>query len=294
MTDAVSDLTPDVLRTFLEHINTDHNAELLDIALLLGAPRMSTHANLIALDGSGFTVKISGEGFEETLEHRFAQPITDAVSLRQALVDLMERTQPAASALPALDADALEAVIMARRSYPLEKLKPDPVPRAMLERCVNAARFAPNHGRTHPFRFVVISGERSKQRLCDAALAALPLAMPDHQPSWADTYRQMFLHAPAWIAIGMTPRREKPMPEWEELAAVSMAVQNLHLMAQAQGLGGLWVSGRLCTHASLAAHFGWGDTPDRLLGLFYLGFAKQSLAPRKYAALEDIVRWSED
>ena len=32
------------------------------------------------------------------------------------------------------------------------------------------------------------------------------------------------------------------MPEWEELAATSASVQNLHLMATAEGVAGYWTS----------------------------------------------------
>jgi nitroreductase len=160
-------------------------------------------------------------------------------------------------------------------------------------RCLDAARHAPSHGRTNPFRYVVISGQEAKERLWARAQAVLPEAIPDQPQSLVQAYRKLFLKAPVWIALGMVPRREKPKPEWEELAAVSMAAQNLHLMAAAQGLGGLWASGPLFTHPRLAEYFGWHQPPDRLLGLFYLGYARRALAPRKYASLETIVRWEE-
>ncbi len=187
--------------------------------------------------------------------------------------------------------DALEQIIIGRRSYPMDKLESRPIPKALLERCVNAARFAPNHGRTNPFRFMIITGETAKEALLARFLEIIrKLEMP---ASYDKIYTDMIAAAPAWIAIGMTPRLEKPMPEWEELAAVSMAVQNFHLMAEAQGLGGLWLSGRVSTHPDLATDFGWADAPNKLLGLFYMGFVKHALKPRVYPNLEDIATWRE-
>ena len=39
--------------------------------------------------------------------------------------------------------------------------------------------------------------------------------------------RDRALLAPAWISIGMEPDAVQYMPEWEEISAVAMAVQNI-------------------------------------------------------------------
>ncbi|RIH87211.1 putative NAD(P)H nitroreductase YdjA [Meiothermus luteus] len=289
-----TDLTPERLSAYLEHINDDHAEELLATIKALGGPEWAEGAEMTALGPEGFTALVWDGEQSARFEHRFAEPARDALHLREMLVALMSRPQPAHRPYPSFDADALEAIIRGRRSYGVQALKPDPVPRALIERCLDAARYAPNNGRTHPFRFVVITGPEAKQRLWAKVQEVFPKALPGYEPRWLESYRKLIFGAPVWIAIGMQPRRERPMPEWEELAAVSMAVQNLHLMAAAQGLGGLWASGPVATHPDLAAYFGWAEPPDRLLGLFYMGFAKRALAPRKYPSLESLVRWEED
>ncbi len=120
----------------------------------------------------------------------------------------------------------------------------------------------------------------------------MPLIHQNPTEKSLEAIRNLILNAPVWIAIGFTPRQEKPMPEWEELAAVSMAAQNIHLMAQAQGLGALWKSGAVWTHPELAKHFGWA-APNKLLGFYFMGYPKANPQPRTHIALEEIVVWQE-
>jgi nitroreductase len=288
----MSELTPEYFAGVLAHVNEDHSAELL-AACQAGGAVWASHAELCRLDTDGLTVQLSKESRSEEFNFTFPKPATDALEIRQSLIAFMRQGEALVvnSPLTQYNPDALEQIIIGRRSYPLDKLDSRPIPKAMLERCVSAARYAPNHGRTHPFRFVVMTGETAKEALLARYLSVIQkLEMP---VSYKKIYTEMVAAAPAWIAIGMTPRIEKPMPEWEELAAVSMAVQNLHLMAEAQGLGGLWLSGRISTHPDLATDFGWSEAPNKLLGLFYMGFVKHALKPRAYPNVEDISTWRE-
>ena len=74
-------------------------------------------------------------------------------------------------------------------------------------------------------------------------------------------------------------RVDKRLPEWEEICAVAMSVQNMHLMATALGgnVGGFWSSHTWCRHArdsqEIKKHFGglMEDPEDRVLGAFVLG-----------------------
>lgn len=62
------------------------------------------------------------------------------------------------------------------------------------------------------------------------------------------------------------------MPEWEELAATATAVQNMHLMATALNLGGMWSSwtaDSVRDSPKLRSWLGLGDG-DRCLGVFFV------------------------
>lgn len=52
----------------------------------------------------------------------------------------------------------------------------------------------------------------------------------------------MQISAQIAIYVKKDPKPGKAMPEWEETAAVSCAVQNMWLMATALGLAGYWTS----------------------------------------------------
>jgi nitroreductase len=286
----MSDLTPTYFADVVAHINEDHAAELLAAVQAHGAT-WASNAELCHLDAVGLTVQVSGQGRSEELNLVFEKVAQDSAEVRAQIIALMQRGEALleTESSPTHDVAALEQIIRARRSYPLDKLEKKPVPRALIERCIDAARYAPNHGRTHPFRFVVVDTQEAREALFERCLYAIKdLEMPE---SYEKMYREMIFDAPAWVAIGMKPRISKPMPEWEELSAVAMAVQNLHLMAQAQGLGGLWVSGKVVIHHAVAELYGWSEAPNKCLGLFWLGYIMRSLKPRIYPALEEVLEW---
>jgi nitroreductase len=283
-------MTQNDFANVIHHVNEDHSSELLAAVRALGAPWASS-AELCRLDATGLTARIANQTRQEELIVAFATVASDVFEVRTQIKLLLQKGEALLETEPLLthDVAALEQIIRARRSYPLDKLQNKPVPRALIERCIDAARYAPNHGRTHPFRFVVIESQEARQALLERCLhAVVDLEMP---ASYEKIYREMIFEAPAWVAIGMKPRVTRPMPEWEELSAVAMAVQNLHLMAEAQGLGGLWISGKVVIHRAVADLFGWGDAPNKCLGLFWLGYIKHSLKPRAYPAVEELLEW---
>jgi nitroreductase len=65
---------------------------------------------------------------------------------------------------------AFMALVQKRRS--IREYRPDPVPREMIESCVEAARFAPSASNTQGWRFFVAEGE-SKDRLVKEALGGV-------------------------------------------------------------------------------------------------------------------------
>eukprot|EP01047_Picozoa_sp_COSAG01_P060275 COSAG01_NODE_7363_length_3236_cov_19.570290_2_plen_251_part_00 len=173
------------------------------------------------------------------------------------------------------------------------------ISREVLSHMLEAANTAPTHGITEPWRFVVLEGDAMQQ------LSTLKLAHAKEVASSAEEYEQKLPKllakekkaeaCAALIAICMkrvTTSKGKLMPEWEEIASVASAVQNMHLMLAAHGLGGYWSSSGCEKPGS-----GWGSSApikrmlgmdgevqgesDRVLGIFYVGAAE----PQRYAAL---------
>ncbi|MGE3541657.1 MAG: nitroreductase [Candidatus Tectimicrobiota bacterium] len=166
---------------------------------------------------------------------------------------------------------ALYTILKDRRSVNLRDLLPDPIDSASLQHMLEAANWAPNHGQTEPWRFTVFVGE-ARRRLGEAMAEAYRLETPAERFDAAAMAfnRDRVLLAPAWISIGMEPGQVKKMPEWEEISAVAMAVQNMHLMAYSLGLGCKWSSGSTSRHPHVAQFLGL-QPPAQLLGFLYVG-----------------------
>jgi len=82
------------------------------------------------------------------------------------------------------------------------------------------------------------------------------------------------------------------MSEDEEIMAVACAVQNLHIMAQAQGLAGMWHSKGLSVHPTVAEGLGLAS-PGRLLGFFMCGWPSTEWLSGSRGPVEDKVTWVE-
>lgn len=184
-------------------------------------------------------------------------------------------------------------LMRARRSLGVAKLDPRPVPRSLIESMLEAANWAPSHGDTEPWRFTVFMAE-GRARLADLFESAQRDLKPDAPTEAA---RARAFAAPVWIAIGLVPGLNEEglpkMPPEEEVMAVSCAVQNLHLMARAHGLGGKWHSKGLSIHPSVAESLGLRP-PSRLLGFFMCGWPSIEWPDGVRGAWEDKVVWVEE
>jgi len=195
--------------------------------------------------------------------------------------------------------DALMTAIAHRRSLGIARLLPDPVPARLIQRTLEAADWAPNHGDTEPWRFTVYTGE-SRRALGHAFAEAYRLEAErdgDYKQNAWEGQRDRPLGAPVWIAIGMEPALRPDgtlrMSLEDELMAVACAVQNLHLVASAQGLAGMWLSKGLLIHPHVAEFVGLTAPHARLLGFFILGWPGIPWPAGERRPLSEKVRWIE-
>lgn len=163
--------------------------------------------------------------------------------------------------------DALEAI---RTRHSIAKVKTDPVPRALIEKLLDAAVQAPNHHSTRPWRFVVLTGS-GRERLGEAMAQSLKKQKPDLPDSALDIERAKPLRAPLLIAVGMEKSSDPRVLEIEDVCAVAAAVENLLLAAHALGLGAMWRTGKAAEDPLVKQFLGIAlDAP--LIGFVYVGF----------------------
>jgi len=92
------------------------------------------------------------------------------------------------------------------------------------------------------------------------------------------------------IALGMKRDPEKRIPEIEEIAAVSCAVQNMYLTATAYGAGCYWSTGGP-TFWDEAKDFFDLTPDDKLLGFLYVGMPVDKEFHGNRGAWEKKVAW---
>lgn len=155
--------------------------------------------------------------------------------------------------------EVVEKAIRERRSLFLPDLNGEAASDEAVERMLEAANWAPTHGKTQPWRFTVFkrsSGQveafykvqlESSQAMLD--LGGLPdaeeTALKKFISKQSPSKTKDIAKCSHVIAISMKAQAnpEKLMPEWEEMAAVSCAVQNAHIVACQLGVACYWTSG---------------------------------------------------
>jgi nitroreductase len=167
--------------------------------------------------------------------------------------------------------DAFDAIRL-RRSVKPDKMRTDPVDRALLERMFEAANWAPSHGKTEPWRFIVFEGE-ARRSLADAVCSTM-VAGAEETLSANDARREKvlrnFLTPPTCIAIICSPSTSPKIVFDEELISTGLAVHNMTLVARAEGVATYWTSGEKAFHPRMAKFLGI-EPPQRCLGFLYVG-----------------------
>ncbi|MEM1321977.1 MAG: nitroreductase [Bacteroidota bacterium] len=184
---------------------------------------------------------------------------------------------------------AVSTLIRRRRSVFPPLYNDQPIPKEIIEEMLENANWAPTHRLTEPWRFKVMRG---------AALEKLSTFLGNyyktHTPAekFSEKKYEKTLKKPlrsaCVIAICMQRDPEERVPEWEELAAVACAVQNMWLTATAYGIGAYWSSPKAIHEADQLFSLAEGE---RCLGFFFMGNTEQDQLPGRRQAIADKVQW---
>lgn len=189
------------------------------------------------------------------------------------------------------DKDALTQIIQERQSvYPLF-FSGETIPEDTINWVLKNAIQAPSHRKVNPWRYYVIKDEKlndlgaffqevyksemSEEKFSQRVYDGFPIKMTNTS------------HI---LLITMVEDPQKPLPQWENVAAVAASVQNIYLSVTASGYGGYWSSPKMMIEninkfLPLKAH-------ETCLGFFYLGVPKDELpAIMPKGDLEDYVTW---
>ncbi len=174
-------------------------------------------------------------------------------------------------------------------------------PRSVVDRdlilsLLEDAHWAPTHGLTQPWRFHVFTSPEARAELGSALVEIYDTLTPESVRD--DAKRAKLVAGPerAPVVIVLLARIDPKgkIPEWEELAAVSCAAQNLMLSAHEHGLGSFWSTPPAACSPEFVQWLGLDGT-HRALGLLYLGRPLAGNPPprSKRSPLAERVRWHD-
>jgi nitroreductase len=147
--------------------------------------------------------------------------------------------------------------------------EPGPSPEE-LDRLLQAAGRAPDHGRLKPWRFIVLTDtlrEAFTAAAAEAKLARLP-AMTAEQLA---AEREKMNRSPTIVVIGCAVNRaQTKIPEIEQVIAVGAAAQNLFLAAHDMGYGVMWKTGAAAYDPAVKATVGLRPD-DHIVAIMHLG-----------------------
>lgn len=163
------------------------------------------------------------------------------------------------------------------------------IPKAIIEEILENGTWAPTHQMTQPWRFRVLQGkklEEMSQFLGDHYQANTPVekySAVKHKKRMANP-----LKSAAVIAICMKRDPEERLPEWEEIAATAMAVQNMWLTCTAHGIGCYWSTpGAMLENPDFLEL----EEGERCLGAFYMGYYQPHEVVRQRESVEAVTKW---
>ncbi len=161
----------------------------------------------------------------------------------------------------------LKEIIQERRSVFPKDYTDKPIPEEIIKEVLNSANYAPNHKRTKPWRFQIFQNEE-KLKLGNELQEIYKANTPNHT-FLEKKYQDIgFKVSKAYTIISIVVNFSDLVPEWEEIAATAMAVQNMYLTCTANGIGCYWSSPKIVDHLKESLTI---EENQKCLGLFYMG-----------------------
>lgn len=185
--------------------------------------------------------------------------------------------------------DLYEALVTRRTIY---KFEDRAVPDDVIERALEAARWAPNHRLTEPWRFLVVGPEtrgalgRVAERLALVKAGTMPAEERDRQVKRAV---EKVTALPALVVVLCARSPEDPMREKEDYAAAVCAAQNLQLSLWSDGVGCQWGTGGVTRDDESYGILDVDKDGFEIIGFFKIGYAIE-VPTLKRRPLDEVTR----
>jgi nitroreductase len=185
----------------------------------------------------------------------------------------------------------LKDIITRRRTVKPQAMNGGAIPDDILNDILLLADFAPTHGLTEPWRFIVF-GNDSRKIFCrqHAELYKASTSTGQFDAAKYENLLHMGDNASHIVIAVMQRGNLEKIPVWEEEAAVAAAIQNILLGATATGIASYWGSGGMARRAEFKQ---WLQLKpdDTVLGVLYFGYADKQPAFKRNIPFNEKVFW---
>lgn len=168
------------------------------------------------------------------------------------------------------------------------------VPEEQIRSLLELADWAPTHGKTEPWRFIVFEGAALKAFSEQHAVLYRQHCNPEkYKEKKFEKIINNGNSASHLVVTVMKRSENSKIKELEEYAAVAAAVQNILLGATALGLAAMWSTGGLAIEPEMKDLLQL-NPEDHVVGFLYLGYTskEKSEGARKIPLAEKII-WNK-
>ena len=186
------------------------------------------------------------------------------------------------------DIEVLKKIISRRRSvFPVSYTKEE-IPVDVIRQILESANYAPTHKLTEPWRFVVFRNE-GKINFANELARLYKDTTPAHQflQRKYDSILEKAIQSSCIIALNAQLHPDK-LPEWEEIASLACAVQNMALTAEAFEVGAYWSSPGMIVE--LKDYLNLGEQ-EKCFGLFYMGYHNEKPRTAARTPIDNKIKW---
>ena len=183
----------------------------------------------------------------------------------------------------------LAYLIKHRRSTKPDRMNGKKIPDTQINALLELADWAPTHGLTEPWRFLVYThppafcrqhAEMYKQSIPDTDFVEAVYNKLYHQ---GDTASHVII---ATMKRGNLPK----IPVIKEVEAVACAVQNILIGATSLNIASFWSSGGMALKPAMHNFLELG-LEDQVIGVIYLGYSNEHTVGKRTISLDEKVKW---
>jgi nitroreductase len=183
----------------------------------------------------------------------------------------------------------ISTIIKSRRSIKPVMMNGNKITDAQIHSLLELADWAPTHGFTEPWRFVIYSNPSD---FCHqhAELYKQSVTAENFDKGVYNKFYEQGDKA-SHVIIAVMKRGSLPkIPVIEEVEATACAIQNILLGATAMGIASFWSTGGMALKPQMKDFLHFGEE-DQVIGILYLGYATVQPAGSRAIPLAEKIKW---